>query len=144
MLDATLTRNTAFSVMKNRIRVNQLNIGWMASDHERELQAAERGDPDWEAKAIVELPFGRLIDPVEAARAVNFMVSDDAGFMTGVRGRIVQRSPPARNGSVTGPAFTGLNAFRNGRALRRRTRLAGSAGRQRVENAQARLRPRPR
>ena len=32
---------------------------------------------------IVELPFGRLIDPVEAARAVNFMVSDDAGLMTG-------------------------------------------------------------
>ena len=28
---ATLTANTAFSVMRNRIRVNQLNIGWMAS-----------------------------------------------------------------------------------------------------------------
>jgi NAD(P)-dependent dehydrogenase (short-subunit alcohol dehydrogenase family) len=58
---ATLTRNTAFSIMKNRIRVNQLNVGWMASDHERELQAAETGDPDWEAKAVVSLPFGRLI-----------------------------------------------------------------------------------
>ncbi|MCB2123955.1 MAG: SDR family NAD(P)-dependent oxidoreductase, partial [Rhodobacteraceae bacterium] len=33
----TLTANTAFSVMANRIRVNQLNVGWMASDHEREL-----------------------------------------------------------------------------------------------------------
>jgi NAD(P)-dependent dehydrogenase (short-subunit alcohol dehydrogenase family) len=80
---ATLTRNTAFSVMKNRIRVNQLNVGWMASDHERELQAAETGDPDWETKAIAALPFGRLIDPAEAARAVNFIVSDDAGLMTG-------------------------------------------------------------
>ena len=80
---ATLTRNTAFSVMKNRIRVNQLNVGWMASDHERELQAAETGDPDWEAKAVAALPFGRLIDPAEAARAVNFIVSDDAGLMTG-------------------------------------------------------------
>jgi NAD(P)-dependent dehydrogenase (short-subunit alcohol dehydrogenase family) len=36
----TLTANTAFSVMANRIRVNQLNVGWMASDHEREIQAA--------------------------------------------------------------------------------------------------------
>ncbi|MGX8012468.1 SDR family oxidoreductase [Mesorhizobium sp. ORM8.1] len=80
---ATLTRNTAFSVMKNRIRVNQLDIGWMASDHERELQASEKGDPDWEAKAAANLPFGRLIDPREAARAVNFLVSDDAGLMTG-------------------------------------------------------------
>jgi len=80
---ATLTRNTAFAVAANRIRVNQLDIGWMASDHERELQAATSGDPDWEAKASAALPFGRLVDPAEAARAVNFMVSDDAGLMTG-------------------------------------------------------------
>ena len=78
----TLTANTAFSVMANRIRVNQLNVGWMASDHERELQAKE-GDPDWEEKAAAKLPFGRLVDPEEAARAVNFLVSDDAGLMTG-------------------------------------------------------------
>jgi NAD(P)-dependent dehydrogenase (short-subunit alcohol dehydrogenase family) len=78
----TLTANTAFSVMANRIRVNQLNVGWMASDHEREIQVAD-GDPDWEAKAAAALPFGRLVDPAEAARAVNFLVSDDAGLMTG-------------------------------------------------------------
>ena len=78
----TLTANTAFSVMANRIRVNQLNVGWMASDHEREIQAAD-GDADWEAKAVAALPFGRLVDPSEAARAVNFLVSDDAGLMTG-------------------------------------------------------------
>jgi NAD(P)-dependent dehydrogenase (short-subunit alcohol dehydrogenase family) len=78
----TLTANTAFSVMANRIRVNQLNVGWMASDHEREIQAAA-GDPDWEAKAAAALPFGRLVDPAEAARAVNFLVSEDAGLMTG-------------------------------------------------------------
>ena len=78
----TLTANTAFSVMANRIRVNQLNVGWMASDHEREIQA-DGGDPDWEAKAAAALPFGRLVDPNEAARAVNFLVSEDAGLMTG-------------------------------------------------------------
>lgn len=78
----TLTANTAFSVMANRIRVNQLNVGWMASDNERALQA-EGGDPEWEAKAAAALPFGRLVDPAEAARAVNFLVSDDAGLMTG-------------------------------------------------------------
>jgi NAD(P)-dependent dehydrogenase (short-subunit alcohol dehydrogenase family) len=78
----TLTANTAFSVMGNRIRVNQLNVGWMASDHEREIQAAA-GDTDWEVEAAASLPFGRLVDPAEAARAVNFLVSDDAGLMTG-------------------------------------------------------------
>lgn len=77
----TLTANTAFSVMANRIRVNQLNVGWMASDNERALQVS--ADPDWEAKAQAALPFGRLVDPEEAARAVNFLVSDDAGLMTG-------------------------------------------------------------
>ncbi|MHA6684522.1 SDR family oxidoreductase [Mesorhizobium sp. A556] len=79
----TLTRNTAFAVMKNRIRVNQLNVGWMASDNERTLQEKSSGDADWEAKAAAALPFGRLINPEEAARAVNFMASDDSGMMTG-------------------------------------------------------------
>lgn len=78
----TLTGNTAFSVMANRIRVNQLNVGWMASDHEREIQLAEYGN-NWEAEAAKKLPFGRLVDPEEAARAVNFLVSHDSGLMTG-------------------------------------------------------------
>ncbi len=80
---ATLTRNTAFAVMRNRIRVNQLSIGWMSSDNERALQVRESGDPDWEAKAAAGLPFGRLVDPEEVARAVAFMASDDSGMMTG-------------------------------------------------------------
>ncbi len=80
---ATLTRNTAFAVAGNRIRVNQLDIGWMSSDHERALQLAESGDPDWETKARARLPFGRLVDPEEVARAVNYLASDDAGLMTG-------------------------------------------------------------
>jgi len=32
---ATLTRNSGYALMRNRIRVNQLDIGWMASDGER-------------------------------------------------------------------------------------------------------------
>jgi len=80
---ATLTRNTAFAVMANRIRVNQLDIGWMASDNERALQERESGDAAWEAKAAARLPFGRLVDPAEVARVVNFIASDDAGLMTG-------------------------------------------------------------
>lgn len=79
---STLTRNTAFSVMKNRIRINQLNVGWMSSDHERKIQAAANG-AEWEERAAAQLPFGRLVDPDEAARAVNFLVSEDAGLMTG-------------------------------------------------------------
>ena len=80
---ATLTRNAGFALMRNRIRVNQLNIGWTNSDNERRLQAEESGDPDFIDKAAVTLPFGRLLEPAEIARAVLWVVSDDSGMMTG-------------------------------------------------------------
>ena len=81
---ATLTRNTAFALMRNRIRVNQLNIGWMASDGEDRIQREYHGaSDDWLAKASADQPFGRLVDPHEVARAVAFIASDDAGLMTG-------------------------------------------------------------
>lgn len=80
---ATLTRNSGFALMRNRVRVNQLDIGWMLSDHEKTIQLGESGDPDWQAKAEAALPFGRLLDPEEVAKAVLWMVSDDSGMMTG-------------------------------------------------------------
>ncbi|WP_417280297.1 SDR family oxidoreductase [Celeribacter sp.] len=80
---ASLTRNSAFALMRNRIRVNQLDIGWMASDNEKALQAAERGDENWLDEVARHMPFGRLIDPVEVARVVTFLASDDSGMMTG-------------------------------------------------------------
>lgn len=80
---ATLTRNSGFALMRNRVHVNQLNIGWMASDHEKKLQETESGDPDWQARAEAGLPFGRLLDPDEVARAVLWMASGDSGMMTG-------------------------------------------------------------
>lgn len=80
---STLTRSAGFALMRNRVHVNQLDIGWMASDHERALQLEESGDPDWEAKANAVLPFGRLLDPEEVARAVLFLASNESGMMTG-------------------------------------------------------------
>ena len=81
---ATLTRNTAFAVLRNKIRVNQLNIGWMASDGEHAIQTQYHGAPEnWLEQAAAEQPFGRLIAPEEVAKAVAFLVSDDAGLMTG-------------------------------------------------------------
>ncbi|MCB9945311.1 MAG: SDR family oxidoreductase [Geminicoccaceae bacterium] len=81
---ATLTRNTAFAVMRNRIRVNQLDIGWMASDGEDRIQRQYHGAADdWQAKAAAGLPFGRLLAPAEVAGAVNYLASADSGMMTG-------------------------------------------------------------
>jgi NAD(P)-dependent dehydrogenase (short-subunit alcohol dehydrogenase family) len=81
---ATLTRNSGYALMRNRIRVNQLDIGWMASDGEDRTQREYHGaDPDWLVKAAAAQPFGRLLDPAEVARAVAFLASDDSGMMTG-------------------------------------------------------------
>ncbi len=106
---ATLTRNTAFAVMRNRIRVNQLNIGWMASDGEDRIQREYHGaEENWLEKAAAGRPFGRLLAPEEVAKAVTFLLSDDAGMMTGsvidfdqsVAGGLSVRAPDARMKNV--------------------------------------------
>ncbi|OYR22023.1 SDR family oxidoreductase [Brucella thiophenivorans] len=80
----TLTRNVAYSVLRNRIRVNSLNIGWMASDGEDRIQREFHGAPaNWLDEAVKNQPFGRLIDPAEVARAIAFLASEESGLMTG-------------------------------------------------------------
>jgi hypothetical protein len=81
---ATLTRNTAYGLLRNRIRVNGLNIGWMASEGEDRIQREfHRADADWLEKAAAAQPNGRLVDPREVARAVAFLCSTESGLMTG-------------------------------------------------------------
>ena len=81
---ATLTQNTAYALLRNRIRVNGLNLGWMASEGEDRIQREFHHAPaDWLAKASAGQPNGRLVDPAEAARAVAFLASDESGLMTG-------------------------------------------------------------
>ncbi|WP_130835698.1 SDR family oxidoreductase [[Erwinia] mediterraneensis] len=81
---ATLTRNTAYALLRNRIRVNGLNIGWMASEGEDRIMKQYHGAEDnWLQKAAAEQPFGRLIQPEEVARAVAFLASEESGLMTG-------------------------------------------------------------
>ena len=80
---ATLTRNAGFALMRNRIHVNQLSIGWMNSDHERKLIESETGDAGFIDRAAAAKPFGRILDPKEVAKAVLWLASEDSGMMTG-------------------------------------------------------------
>jgi NAD(P)-dependent dehydrogenase (short-subunit alcohol dehydrogenase family) len=81
---ATLTRNVAFSLMPDRIRVNGLNIGWMDSPGEARIQTEYHNAPgDWLAAAEAKQPFGRLIKPAEVARACVYLASEESGLMTG-------------------------------------------------------------
>jgi len=81
---ATLTRNTAYALLHNRIRVNALNIGWMSSEGEDRIQREFHGASDtWLSQAAATQPNGRLVDPQEVARAVAFLCSAESGLMTG-------------------------------------------------------------
>ena len=81
---ATLTRNAAYSLMPDRIRVNGLNIGWMDTPGEHTVQTeTHHAAPDWLAQAERQQPFGRLLKPAEVARAVCFLSSEESGLMTG-------------------------------------------------------------
>ncbi len=81
---AVLTKNTAYAVMRYRIRVNGLMLGWADTPWEHNIQETyHTQDPDWLGKAEADLPFGRLIKPDEAARAIAWMASSESGMMTG-------------------------------------------------------------
>jgi NAD(P)-dependent dehydrogenase (short-subunit alcohol dehydrogenase family) len=80
---ATVTRHAGFALMRHRIHVNQLDIGWMNSDHERKLVLSETGDPTFIDRMAAAKPFGRILDPKEVAKAVLWMASADGGMMTG-------------------------------------------------------------
>jgi NAD(P)-dependent dehydrogenase (short-subunit alcohol dehydrogenase family) len=81
---AVLTKNVAYSALRNRIRVNGLNIGWMDTPHEDEIQRRYHGAQDgWLEKAEQALPFGRLLKPEEVARSVAYLLSPESGMMTG-------------------------------------------------------------
>jgi hypothetical protein len=80
----TLTRNVAFSVMRYRIRVNGLTIGWMDTPGEDRIMKAYHGaDEGWLKKAEAGRPWGRLLKPAEVARAVAFLSSAESGLMSG-------------------------------------------------------------
>lgn len=81
---ATLTRNVAHSLLKHRIRVNGLNIGWMSTPGEDRIMKTYHGAQDgWLEEAVKAKPFGRLVDPNEVARACAYLASSESGLLTG-------------------------------------------------------------
>lgn len=95
---ATLTRNAAHAHMADRIRVNGINMGWAATDAERDMQARRLGKgADWEAQAAADQPLGRLLSAAEVARLTVYLLSDYAGLQTGTLIDLEQRvlgAPP--------------------------------------------------
>ncbi len=81
---ATLTRNAANTLKGDRIRVNGINLGWADTPAEHVVQ--EKVSPHgkrWLEEANRTRPFGRLIQAGEVADLAAFLLSDNAGVMTG-------------------------------------------------------------
>lgn len=80
---ASVTRNTAYAVLPDRIRVNAVAPGWIDTPGENMVQRAQGRAEDWQLEAGQHLPFGRLISPEEIAELVAFLSSARSGLMTG-------------------------------------------------------------
>jgi NAD(P)-dependent dehydrogenase (short-subunit alcohol dehydrogenase family) len=81
---ATLTKNAANAYRGNRIRCNAVLPGWMDTEGEDMVQKTWHGaDDGWLAKAEAAQPMGQLVKPRELARLVTYMLSPEAGVMTG-------------------------------------------------------------
>lgn len=79
----TLTRNAAHSQRARQIRVNALNIGWMATPAEHAVQRLEGQPEDWLQAADKGAPFGRILRPRDVAGMAAYLLSDEACMMTG-------------------------------------------------------------
>jgi NAD(P)-dependent dehydrogenase (short-subunit alcohol dehydrogenase family) len=80
----TLTRNAAALLNRDRIRVNQINVGWTLTEGERRVKREEEGKGDeWIEEAIATRPFGRLLVPLDIAHAAAYFASSQSECVTG-------------------------------------------------------------
>lgn len=78
-----LTKSTAFQLMRDRVRVVQVNPG-MDTPGEDSIQRKYHGATDGSLeRAEASRPFGRLIKTAELVTTLAFVLSDDSGMMTG-------------------------------------------------------------
>lgn len=80
---ATLTKNNAYALRRDRIRVNGLNIGWTDTPGEHAIQKRDGKAGDWLQRAEPQQPFGRLLNPTDVATMAVYLLSDVSEMMTG-------------------------------------------------------------
>jgi NAD(P)-dependent dehydrogenase (short-subunit alcohol dehydrogenase family) len=80
----TLTKNAASLLNRDRIRVNQINVGWTLTEGERRVKREQEGKGDeWIAQAVATRPFGRLLAPLDIAYAAEYFASSASECVTG-------------------------------------------------------------
>lgn len=101
-----VTRNAAYALVRDRIRVNAIAPGWIDTPGEHATRIGFHGeDEGWLARAEGEQPFGRLIKVEELARAIAYLAGPDSGLMTGAVVHFDQSIPGAGDPPIP-PAAT--------------------------------------
>jgi NAD(P)-dependent dehydrogenase (short-subunit alcohol dehydrogenase family) len=81
---AIMIKNVANSISGHQIRVNGVNLGWTDTPAETVIQKQfHNADDDWLEKAEAKVPFKRLNKPLDVAKILAFLCSEESGIMTG-------------------------------------------------------------
>ena len=81
---AVMIKNVANSVSGHQIRVNGVNLGWTDTPAETVIQKKfHNADENWLKKTEAKVPFKRLNKPLDVAKILAFLCSDESGIMTG-------------------------------------------------------------
>jgi len=80
-----IMRATAIEAASNKIRVNSVNPGPVNNRMMRSIEEGEVEGHAEEVKRHIEntIPFGRYAEPIEVAKLVLFLASDDSQYITG-------------------------------------------------------------
>jgi NAD(P)-dependent dehydrogenase (short-subunit alcohol dehydrogenase family) len=94
----TLTRNLADSLGRDKVRINQLNLGWVLSPNEHKLKVSEGLPPDWhEHPPAAFAPSGRIMVPDNIAAAAIYWIGDESRPVSGSVTEIEQYPVIGRN-----------------------------------------------
>jgi len=87
----TLTRNLADSFGPDRVRFNQLNVGWTLTENEYKVKMGDGLPADWpDHIPAYANPSGRLIQPEEIATASVYWVSRESAPISGTIAELEQ------------------------------------------------------
>lgn len=98
----TMTRNLADALGRDKVRINQINPGWVLSENEYKLKIKEGLPPDWPEHPPLEFaPSGKLMSPETIATASIYWIGDESRPVSGSVLEINQypmigRNPPKR------------------------------------------------